>query len=306
MNAGWVAGSVRAREIAGHRLGSEASRRLSASGSLEQALRALAGTVYDRGIVPGQDLAAAQHAVAATVLWYLRIMAGWLPQGGRQLMRVLAGWFEIANVEEMLDRMAGRPPEASFELGSLQTAWPRLARSASPEAVRRVLTASAWNDPGGISELAIRVGMRIRWGQRVCAFGDPAPVWAGRAVALLVAGERFGAGRRFEPSISSAAETMLGKTAANAATLDELKAQLPAQLACVFDQVDAPRDLWLAEAAWWARLEREASILLAKSVLGYPSVLGAVALLAADARRVQAALEIAARGGPVEAYDAVA
>jgi hypothetical protein len=36
-------------------------------------------------------------------------------------------------------------------------------------------------------------------------------------------------------------------------------------------------------------------------------VLGAVALLAADARRVRAALELAARGGaPLEAYDALA
>lgn len=306
MSAGWVAGSVRAREIAARRLGAEASRRLAASSSLDQALRALAGTPYDRGFVPGQDLASAQHGIAGTVLWYLRILAAWLPQGGRQLMRVLAGWFEIANVDEMLQRMAGRPAGDSFELGALGTAWPRLERSASLAAVRTALATSAWNDPGEASELAVRVGMRVRWAQRVAAFDDPAPVWAARAVALLVAGERFGARRQLEPAITDATATMLGKGAANATTLDELKSRLSARVACVFDQVHAPRDLWLGEAAWWARLERDGSALLAKSVLGYPTVLGAVALLASDARRVQAALEIAARGGPVEAYDAVA
>jgi hypothetical protein len=306
MSAGWVAGSVRAREIAGRRLGAEATRHLAAGGSLDQALRGLAGTPYARGAMPGQGLASAQHGVAETVLWYLRILAGWLPQGGRQLVRVLAGWFEIANVDEMLQRMAGRPADASFELGALETAWPRLERSASLAALRAALAASAWNDPGGASELAIRIGMRVRWAQRVAAFGDPAPVWAARAVALLVAGERFGAGRRLEPAIAGVAATLLGKGAANAATLEELKSQLPARLACVFEQVRGPRDLWLAEAAWWARLERDGSMLLAKSVLGYPTVLGAVAVLASDARRITAALEIAARGGPVEAYDAVA
>jgi hypothetical protein len=306
MSGGWVAGSVRAREIAGRRLGADVTRDLAASGSLDQALRALAGTPYARDLMPGQDLASAQHGTAGTVLWYLRTLAGWLPQGGRQLMRVLAGWFEIANVDEMLQQMAGRPADDSFELGALATAWPRLERSASLAALRAALAASAWNDPGGASELAIRVGMRVRWAQRVAAFGDPAPVWAARAVALLVAGERFGAGRRLEPAIADAAATMLGKGAVRAATLDELTSQLPAQLACVFDQVRAPRDLWLAEAAWWARLERDGAALLAKSLLGYPTVLGAVAVLASDARRVQAALEIAARGGPVEAYDAMA
>ena len=306
MSGAWVAGSVRAREIAGRRLGAETIRQLAASGSLDQALRALAGTLYDRGLMPGQNLASAQHRITGTVLWYLRILAGWLPQGGRQLARVLAGWFEIANVDELLQRMASRPADDSFELGALCTAWPRLDRSASLPVVRAALAASAWNDPGGDSELAIRVGIRVRWAQRVAAFGDPAPVWAGRAVALLVAAERFGAGRRLEPSIADAAATMIGKGAANAATLEELRSRLPARLACVFEEVRAPRDLWLAEAAWWARLEREGSALLAKSVLGYPTVLGAVAVLASDARRVQAALEIATRGGPVEAYDAVA
>lgn len=76
MSGGWVAGSVRAREIAGRRLGAAATRELAASGSLDQALRALAGTLYDRGLMPGQDLASAQHGITGTVVWYLRILAG--------------------------------------------------------------------------------------------------------------------------------------------------------------------------------------------------------------------------------------
>ena len=83
MSTGWVAGSVRARALARRRLGAAAARQLAASGSLADALRVLSATHYGREDLRGQTLAGAQHAVARTVLWDLRVLAGWLPRDGR-------------------------------------------------------------------------------------------------------------------------------------------------------------------------------------------------------------------------------
>ncbi|HTS96153.1 MAG TPA: hypothetical protein VMI33_05995 [Streptosporangiaceae bacterium] len=306
MSAGWVAGSVRARALAQRRLGAGGARDLAACPSLDQALAALAATAYAGAGREGRDLGAAQHAVAATVLWNLRVLAGWLPRGGLQLMRPLAGWFEIANIDELLEDMAGRPSGERFELGALATAWPRLRRSASPAELRAGLAASAWNDPGGDSGLAVRVGIRARWAQRVAALGSPASAWAATAMALLVAGERFVADRRLNPAVQAIARDLLG-AAADALTFAELRDRLPARLAWVLEPAPAPGDLWRAEAAWHGRVERDGLRLLRSSAPDWHPVLGASAALAVDAQRVGAALEIAARGGtPLEAYDALA
>jgi hypothetical protein len=306
VSAGWVAGSVRARALARRRLGAAAARRRAASGSLPEALRALADTYYDRGIRPGQTLAEAQQAIAGTILWDLRVLAGWLPRGGVSLLRTMAGWFEIANVDELMQAMAGRQAGQMFQLGALATAWPRLRTAGSPAALRTALAGSAWRDPGTDAASAIRLGMRARWAARVAGYGDPARTWAAGAAALLVAGERFAAGRQLPAAVADGTPGLLGQ-AAEAAMLGELAARLPAGIRWVLDGISSPDDLWRAEAAWWARVERDGFMLLRISGLDSGPVLGAVAVLAADAWRVRAALEIAARGGgPLEVYDAVA
>ena len=307
MSAGWVAGGVRARAIARRRVGADVARRLAASASLEAALRTLAAGPSDRGSRPGQALPEAQQAVAAALLWDLRVLAGWLPGGGAQMMRPLAGWFEIANTDELLLQLSGRPAGEFFELGALATAWPRLRESDSPVGLRAVLAASAWKDPGGDSAYALPTGMRIRWAERVAALGGYARDWAAGGLALLLAGERFAAGRALEPVLRDAATDLLGARASDAATLGELADRLPGRLAWVLEGVAAPADLWRAEAAWWRRVEQEGLALLRASAFDFSPVLGAAAVLAADTRRVRAGLELAARGGgPLEAYDAVA
>jgi len=312
VSAGWVAGSVRARALARRRIGAGEARRLAACGSLDEALAMLAATPYRIGPgVPGggaqEALAATQHAIAEALLWDLRVLAGWLPQGGAQLMRALAGWFEIANVAERLAELAGRQPGPTFRLGALATAWPQLRRADSLAELRSVLAASAWKDPGGDTPEALQVGMRARWAQRVAGLGEPAQTWAASALALLLAGERFGAERTANPVLRSVAATLLGPRAAAADTPDELARRLPGRLSWVLEPVADPADLWRAEAAWWTRTERDGRELLAGSGLDKRPVLGAVVVLAADARRVGAALEIAARGGgPIEVFDAVA
>jgi hypothetical protein len=202
--------------------------------------------------------------------------------------------------------MAGRPAGAEFRLGALATAWPQLRGSAGLAGLRAALAASPWRDPGGDTVLDIRLGIRARWAARVAACGDPARTWAAGAAALLLAGERFAAGRAVHPAVTDSLSGLLGQAAA-ASTLDELASGLPAQARWALAGISLPADLWRAEAAWWARVEGDGSRLLRTSGLDSETVLGAVAVMAADAWRVCAALEIAARGGgPLEAYDAVA
>ena len=307
MSAGWVAGGVRARAIARRRAGTVAARRLAAATSLDSALRVLAATPYGREVRPGQTLAQAQHAVAAVILWDLRVLAGWLPRGGVGLMRALAGWFEIANADELLRSTAGGRPGPMFRLGALATAWPQLQAAVTPAGLRSALAASAWGDPGGDSEYEVRFWLRARWAARVSVFGDPGRSWAAGATALLVAGERFAAARELPPVLRAATAGLIGTAPQAAGTIEEMAARLPAAARWALAGIREPADLWRGEAAWWARVDRDGSRLLAASGFGSAPVLGAAAVLGADAWRVRAALEIAARGGgPLEAYDAVA
>jgi len=307
VSAGWVAGSVRARALARRRVGAGAARELAACSSLGDALEALAATPYGANVRPEQPLAAAQHEIAGTVLWNLRVLAGWLPMDGVRLLRVLAAWFEVANVDELLQAIAGRPADAEFELGALATAWPRLRQAASNSELRAALAASAWQDPGGQTIRAVRLGMRARWAVRAAALGDPARIWASGVVALLVAGERFAAGRSVDPAVLGGALSLLGPGAQGAGTLAELAGALPPRARWVIAGLASAADLWRAEEIWLARVEQDGLRLLRTSSLDSDVVLGAVAVMACDAWRIRAALEIAARGGaPPEAYDELA
>lgn len=307
MSAGWVAGSVRARALVRRRMGAEAVRRLAACPSLGHALQMLAATPYGANIRRGQALAAAQHEVASTLLWDLRVLAGWLPRDGVRLLRTLGAWFEMANVDELLQAIAGRPAGAEFRLGALATAWPQLRQAASLGELRAALAVSTWRDPGRETTQAVRLGMRARWAARVAELGDPARTWAAGAAALLVAGERFAAGRAIDPAVMRSAFRLLGAAADRAATLGELAGGLPAQARWVLTGITSPAGLWRAEAALMSRVEQDGLLLLRSSGMNRGVVLGAVAVMACDAWRVRAALELAARGGaPLEAYDELA
>jgi hypothetical protein len=307
VSAGWVAGSVRARALVRRRLGPGRARTLAASGSLEEALAALAVTSYGRDVAPGQALAAAQRAAAATFLWHLRVLAGWLPRDGLEVVRAVAAWYEIANVDELLQRLAGRAEEPAFHLGALATAWPRLAAAGTPAALRAELAISPWGDPGADRADAIRVVMRLSWAHRLAAISENAANWAAGAVALLVAGERLGAERPFLEPARARAAVLIGEPALDAQSLPDLRAALPSRARWVLEGFDDPARLWRAQARWWSRVERDGRALLRKSGAGQDPVVGALAVLATDVWRVRAALEMAARGGrPMGGYDAVA
>ncbi len=307
MSAGWVAGSVRARAFVRRRMGAAGTRRLAACPSLGDALQLLAATSYGPNVKRDQDLAAAQHEVASALLWNLRVLAGWLPREGVQLLRTLGAWFEMANVDELLQSIAGQPVGAEFRLGALATAWPQLRQAASLGELRAALAVSAWGDPGHQTAQAVRLGMRARWAARVAELDDPALTWAAGAAALLVAGERFAAGRAVDPAVMDGALRLLGAAVGQAATLGELAGGLPTQARWVLAGITSPAGLWRAEAALMSRVEEDGVRLLRTSSLSRDVVLGAVAVMACDAWRVRAALELAARGGaPLEAYDELA
>jgi hypothetical protein len=297
VSAGWTAGAVRARALTARRLGPGRARTLAVSSSLSEALELLAATPYGRNVRPGQDLREAQCAVAATFLWHLRVLAGWLPRGGVRLPRAAAGWFEIVNVDQAL-----RGGPMIFDLGALAVAKP-----SSNGDVRQRLAVSPWGDPGDDDPGSIRWAMRATWAERIARADARARPWASGAVAVAVAAEHFHMGRRLPKRARSIAAHLLGTAAMDAGSLEAMQRRLGPDSRWTLKGVTEPGQLWRAEARCWARIERDGLALLRGSAIGTEPVLGAIAVLGVDAWRVRAALEATAGGARgVEVYDALA
>jgi hypothetical protein len=266
----------------------------------------LAASSYGPRVRAGDSPAVAARAVADTLLWNLRVLAGWVPPAGTRLLRHLAGWFEIANVEEHLRGLDGRAADPPFALGALSTAWPRLHRCTSRDELRAQLAASPWGDPGGHTDHDVAVGMRLAWAARVAGRVTPALPWACAAAAVLVARERFALGRPLPVGAQRTVGGLLGGRALVAASLDDFVARLPGPAGWVFAGVAGVADLWHAETGWWRRVRQDAAGLLGGSRLGSGRLVGAAALLAADAMAVRAALAVSARGDGPAVFDALA
>jgi hypothetical protein len=274
---------------------------LAGNSCLDDALDALVHSPYGETVPAGADLGAAEHAVAASALWNVRVLAGWLPAAGATALRVLAGWFEIANTDEHLWTLTGRGSGvAPFRLGTLAMAWPRIAATASPAEVRTVLSGSAWGDPGTETPYDIGLSMRMAWAARVSAAVAPAKPWAAGGAAIMVARERYAVERDLPEGAARAAASLLGPRAMSAASFADFLFALRTDAAWPMRAVRDPADLWLAEVAWWRRLYADGLRLLATRGFGEHKVYGAVAVLAADAWRVRAALNAAAAGGATD------
>ena len=312
MSAGWVAGTVRARAMARRRLGSGAARALAASPSLDDALAVLAATPYGHDVRTGQTLAEAQHAVAATLLWNLRVFAGWLPRDGGERLRVLAGWFELADVDELLRGLAGaRPPRPLFRLGQPgDRRAPGLAAAGSPDRAA-----------AGAGHLAVGRSRRRRpraWSCRRCGWPGPngspprcrpARPWAlggARAARGPRAVRRAAAGcptpPRPRPAGCSGAAALDGRLARRPGRRPPRRRALGSGRASRSRRsCGGPRP---AGGRGWTR---DAAALLRRPRFGLEPAVGAVGAAAVDAWRVRAALECAARGGgALEVFDAVA
>lgn len=309
LTPGWVAGSVRARHMLARRLGRDESRTLAASASLQQALGVLAGSAYGRSVRPGMDLSSVQRAIAETALWHVRVLAGWMPPRALDLLRALAGWFELANVEDRLTYLAGGPLIAPFVLGGLATGGSRLESALSIAELRQALKGSPWGDPGrDDNPAAIRLALRLAWARRTLSSAPEAREWALGALALLLARELLLAGR--SPDELAALHPPVAGTAwTGARSVEELRRALPPECGWALAGVAEADGLWLGEAAWWRRVERDAEVMARDPQMGRATVIGVVALLGADAVRVAAALESASRGGDrmaIEAYEQIA
>ncbi|KAB1141294.1 hypothetical protein F7R91_33295 [Streptomyces luteolifulvus] len=311
MGAGWVAGVTRARALRTRCLGAEGVREVAASRTLDDALRYLAATPYRRDVTPGATPAEAQRAVSATLLWHLRILAGWQPATGADAVRALAAGFEISNTEHHLRSLSAEEPGPAsadergvgterlppYRLGALAITWTRLARTRTPSELRTALTASVWGDPGGDSPAAVATGMRISAAVRLATAVPDAARWATARLALLFGREVFVVGRRMPEVTAHRAARLLGPRAVRAGSYADFRQALPATAGWLLAGVDEAADLWRAELRWWDAVERDGRELLRTSHFGPPPVVGAVALLSADAWRTRGALELAARGG---------
>jgi hypothetical protein len=292
MSVGWVAGSVRGRLLLGRRLGRGPALDLARTASLAEALSLLAASSYGRATEAPGDVAAAQRAIAETLLLHLRLLAGWLPPTGVGAIRALAGWFELVNVDDRLAYLLGHEPAHPFNLGSLSVSWAALSRVQTAGDLRAALAASSWGDPGSEEPEDVHVSLCAAWARRVLAEAPEARSWVNGAIALLIAGG-IARGRTVpSPSLGG----LFGSAWPEARTLTGLAALLPASAAWALEGFADPDDLWRAETAWWERVEREAEELARGPPEGRGAIVGIVALLAADARRASLAVAAAARG----------
>jgi hypothetical protein len=296
VKAEWIAGTVRGRLLLAHRLGEEPARSLAAQRSFAEARLLLLASPYGRDLGAAEELAPAQRGVAATSLWHLRILAGWLPPDGSVLLRALAAWYELANIEHHIAWIVtGTSPPPPFELGGLATVWPRIEPTHDLAEVRSVLAASPWGEPASENPGGLHLALRAGWTRRIIDCAPEAREWAQAAVALLVARELL----LTEEEDPRRLLALPGVRASwlTASSVPELAARLPAAIRWALSEVAGPEELWRAELAWWQRVEEDAEALMRRP-LGSPAlVVGTVALLAVDAQRAARSLAIAALGG---------
>lgn len=301
MGAAWVAGSTRGRLLARHRVGGAGAVAIASSATARDALARLADSPYAIAIAHSRDVEEAERDIWASVLWNLRVLAGWVPPSGVESLRVLAGFFEIRNLETLL--LTGRTDPNDFELGRLTTAWTRARDAISAAEVRAALRRSAWRDCFDDDPVHILMCLRLESARR---FADVRAEWGAAAAALVVA--RL-IGERAQPVPADVARRApeLGRRAQQAETIDELVDALPDRARWAFEGVESASELWHAEACWWRRLDADAERMLRSARPGRDVVVGAAVALMADAWRTVAALEIASRGGGGrEVLDAVA
>lgn len=303
MSSRWVAGSVRGRSLSRRRLGPEGIQAVASSPSLNAALARLATSPYARDVQTNQSLPEAQRAVSTTALWHIRVLAGWLPGRGAEIARVMAGYWEIANVAAQLGAIESGTPAALIDLGALGGIGSRLRGATRAQDIRSILSRSPWGDPRSSDAAEIMSWLRLRWAERLAANVPDASRWASGLLAILLARELFVAGRR--PGRGGWPTSPLGTGWERTTSIPELAARLPAQARWALDGIDDGADLWRAEARWWAAIEGAAAAQLERFRPGRPQdVVACITLLGVDAWRTRGALALAAHGGGMlEGFD---
>jgi hypothetical protein len=184
-----------------------------------------------------------------------------------------------------------------------------VSQASSARDVRTALASSEWGDPGGTDLPTVAAALQIAWARRV-AFGAPetaewAKMFGGLLLArMLVAGMPPAAGSANDRNL----RLVVGGRWTAKTTLADLRTLLPHCAARALGTADDPDDLWHADARAWMLIEQDALRRQNGWNPGPGDVVAAAGLLAVDAWRVRAALELAARGGhaPDEVLDVVA
>ncbi|GAA1599247.1 MULTISPECIES: hypothetical protein [Kribbella] len=311
MSPGWVAATVRAKAMARRRLGAGAAHRLASAPSLADALGMLDGTAYARAAMPGASgatLPEAEQLVAAAELWQLRVLAGWLPRSAVGLARALGARYELLNIEAHALALGDPRRRSTYhELGSLALSWPRIAATTSVAELRVALAASPWGDPGDEWAETLHDLLLIRWLRMLAAEAPRAGEWVSGAAVLIAAKQLLVATRGPAESVARALAPLIGSDWVRTRSVPGLRTAAPSAGRWVLDGIGSPAEIWRAEAGLAARIESDGFRLLRQGTPGVDPVLGAVAVLAVDGRRVRAALADAAYGtGPGEVLDVLA
>lgn len=292
----WAAGAVKGHALGRRRVGAVACADLARRGSLDEGLAALQSGPYGHDLATRMTLPEAQWAVGATPLWHMRVLAGWLPPAGGDLVRVLAGWWEVRNVENHLAGMTGAARFVPYDLGRLDTAWDRLRTTQSPAALRRELARSRWLDPGDDAPGAIVSWLHLSWADRVAEQVDAAQSLAG-GWAALAAARTLGSTAGVRDDWPGHDVRVLGPEWRRAGDVGDLASRLPRASRWVLQDVADTTQLWRAELHWWRRLAAQGGQWLQERRSGGDVVAGVFSVLLADAHCVAGALELAARGG---------
>lgn len=267
-----MAGSVRALSMAASSTASEPWSLISPTSGFFTAVRELqaAGWLRPQGRVA--TCAEAQRAVLSALLWRLRVLAGWLPGEGVEMVRALAAWFEIANIEDRLAQIQGSPAVGPFALGTLGVVTRRLGGAATVDDVRTLLSGSYWGDPGPGDALSVRWRLRRRWLRWITISAPEALPLAAAAAALYRARERT-SGRGGDGSPTTwTVRSPRGWEGVDSA------------------EIDAER-LWDLEAGWWRELEGRSRHLMRRGVGARETVVGAIGVLTTVSQRVNSAFE---------------
>ncbi|HEU5333368.1 MAG TPA: hypothetical protein VFU73_11395 [Actinocrinis sp.] len=298
MSAGWVAGTVRARELLTCAIGVAGTSRLAEAPTLAAAAAELAGTAYQHLLPEDASAAQAERAVEDTALWNLRVLAGWLPRTGVAVLRVVAADFEIRNVADKLRALAAGPVVAPYRLGAPATAWGRASSATSLAELRGIVSASPWGRCESDTPADLVADLRLSGAVRLAALHTATRPWGAAAAALAIARQRFLIGRPLAPATRARAAQVLGIAAVDAEDWNAFNALLPKPNArWVMEGIDDSARLWVAEERWWARVESDARALAHAPGFGMEPALGCAVVLLADARAVRGALCTAARGG---------
>jgi hypothetical protein len=238
-----------------------------------------------------------QHAVGAHALWHLRILAGWVPPKGVSIIRALAGWFEIANVEAMA-ASTNQTVElaARYELGRLSVIGHGARHARTLVELRKAVAASQWRDPGGETVESLLIGMRLGWAGLIRQAATDRREWGSGLAAMILAQDLFLPGAAHRNASVRRAQG-IGSGWQNTTDLASYIAALPAAAAWVFADVQGVEELWRAEDTWWERIAADGADLLLTSQLGRGTVTGAAAVIVADARGTQVSLSRSARAG---------